>query len=111
MVYLEALADLSPAQIDRGCQEAIKSAEQFPKPGHIRAAIPIDRSTFLGPPMLTYPEISEEEREEALKFSEQLRENLGPTPPCEKKKQIPVQPSKLTLSEQKEILRRKGYLK
>ena len=82
MVYLEALSDLSPEQIEAGCENALKTAEQFPKPGHIRKSVPFDKSIFLGPPMLTYsePPLSPQEREEAI-------------------------------AEQKAELRRKGFLK
>ena len=34
--YAEALCDLTPAQIERGCAEATKMVEVFPKPSHIR---------------------------------------------------------------------------
>ncbi len=37
LVYAEALADLSPAQIDAACRITTKyMKEVFPKPGHIR---------------------------------------------------------------------------
>ena len=112
-LYLEALKDLTPDQIEAGCREASKTAEQFPKPGHIRAAVPAVRSAFLGLPQLTYPRISEEEREEALEYSAALREVLAKTPPkalAEKRKPFNVVPPRFTGDEQKEALRKKGYL-
>ena len=36
--YLEALDNLTPEQLEIGCREATRHAEQFPKPGHIRKA-------------------------------------------------------------------------
>jgi hypothetical protein len=79
--YQEALSDLTSEQIEAGCAEAIKTAEQFPKPGHIRAAVPAVHGGFLGLPQLTYPETSEEEREEALEYSAALRTALAKAPP------------------------------
>src|SRR5215469_1851055 len=52
-LYLEDLDDLTPDQIEAGCREAAKMAEQFPKPGHIRNAVPQTHNVFLGPPQLT----------------------------------------------------------
>ena len=77
--YLEALSDLTPEQIDLGCAQAIKTAEQFPKPGHIRAAVPVVHEMFLGPRRPKYldePPTSEAERMDALEFSSKLREKL-----------------------------------
>jgi len=112
-LYLETLNDLTPDQIEAGCREAAKTAEQFPKPGHIRAAVPAVHSVFLGLPQLTYARISEEEREEALEYSAALRKMLVKTPQnalAEKTKRLNVVPPRLTVDEQKEVLRKKGYL-
>jgi hypothetical protein len=100
-------------QIDQGCREATRTAEQFPKPGHIRAAFKAtqEQCIFLGPRQLAYPEISQEEREEALKFSEELKKKLGPVEPKPGSKILTVRPSILSLDEQKRILREKGLLK
>ena len=101
--YLEALSDLTAAQIDAGCREAIRTAEVFPKPGHIRKAVPYSHEDALsGPPQLTYPDVTAEDREEALKYSEALKSALSKTKP--------VKGSKLTIDEQKAILRAKGFL-
>lgn len=111
--YLEALRDLNPDQIEAGCKEAIKVAQQFPKPGHIRAAVPVTQNIFLGPRQLTYPEVSKEDREAALEYSAALRRQLGigREPTAAKMKTIPVPSSSVSsIEEQKEILRRKGYL-
>jgi hypothetical protein len=111
---LEALADLSPEQIDAGCENAIKTAERFPAPGHIRKAVPFDdRTSYLGPPLLEYNEtLTPEERAEALKFSEALKKKLGiPAKPVAEPKKLTIVPSLLSLEEQKAELRRKGFLK
>lgn len=116
--YLEALSDLSPEQIESGCREAIKTAEVFPKPGHIRSAIPFDETLFLGPRQLTYPEVTQQERDEALKFSEALasviQKERAKYPPTKTAaaiaKKLNIPPTRLTLEQQKEILRKKGYL-
>ena len=114
LVYLEALADLSPEQIDAGCENAIKTAERFPAPGHIRKAVPFDdRTSYLGPRLLNYTEtLTPEERAEALKFSEALKKKLGviPAKPAEPKK-LTIVPSLRSIEEQKAELRRKGFLK
>jgi len=112
-IYVEALSDLTPDQIEAGCAEAIKTAEQFPKPGHIRAAVPTVQTIFLGPSQLTYPETTQEERDAALEYSAPLRARLAASPRKELsigRKQINLPPSKFSVDEQKEILRRKGYL-
>jgi len=114
--YLEALADLSPEQLDGACREATRTAEQFPKPGHIRNAVGLGRTgEYLGPPLLTYPEISKEERDEAIKECrkqmgaewaktlESLKPNI--------RKTVTVRPSTLDLEGQKRVLREKGFLK
>lgn len=114
-VYLEALSDLSPKAIEFGCIEATRTAERFPWPGHIRKAAESyhgNREEFLGPRLLSYPEISQEERDEALKFSDSLKKQLEPIPPppAEAKK-LTIVPSHLSLDEQKAELRRRGLLK
>ena len=115
-IYLDALSDLTADQIEAGCIEAGKTAEQFPKPGHIRNAVPATtHGSFLGLPQLTYPEVSQEERDAALEYSAALRKVLGkarPAPvvvPTKKKTFAPAQPP-VGIEDQKEILRRKGYL-
>ena len=114
-VYVEALDDLSPEQIDRGCREATRTAEQLPKPGHIRTALlnaeAESRFVGLGLPLLAYPEISQEERDEALKFSEELKKKLGPPSQKNERPKLTVRPSTLSVEEQKRILRERGLLK
>ena len=113
-VYAEALIDLSPEAIDFGCAEATRTAERFPWPGHIRTgamAYRESRAEYLGPPLLEYAEISDEERAEALKFSEALKKKLAiPAKPAEQKK-LTIVPSMRSLEEQKAELRRRGFLK
>ena len=116
-VYLEALDDLTPEQLDRACREATRSAEQFPKPGHIREALARTGLTnqFSGPPRPKYldePKISEEERASALKFSDELRKKLGPAKPPLAPTRRENQPRRgfKSAEEQKAELRAKGYL-
>jgi hypothetical protein len=114
--YLEALSDLTPEQLEEACREATRTAEQFPKPGHIRNAVRSGRTgEFLGPPLLMYPEISQEERDEAIKECRKQMGNewaktldsLKPKPA----KTFTVRPSTLNLEGQKRVLREKGFLK
>jgi hypothetical protein len=121
MAYAEDLAKLTPEQLDRACLEARRTSEFMPVSAAIlkcheqierRAAN--DRSAFLGVPQPTYPKVSQEEREAALEYSTALRKALGISPssvivPTQKRAVIPVQ-SPLNIQDQKEILRRKGYL-
>lgn len=83
-VYLEALDDLSLDALEYGCREATRTAEQFPKPGHIHKAAEgyvNDRSMFLGPPRPAYlneptPIRTKEEQEECDRYSAQLKKTL-----------------------------------
>lgn len=111
-VYAEALKDLSPEVLEFGCAEASKTMERFPWPGHIRAGARMYRGAeYLGPALLEYPPITEEERAEALKVSEALKKKLGiPSKPAEPKK-LTIVPSTRSIEEQKAELRRKGFLK
>jgi hypothetical protein len=114
-VYAEALIDLSPEAIEFGCAEATRTAERFPWPGHIRAGAMgyrESRTEYLGPPLIEYPPITDEERAEGLKFSEALKKKLAipPKPAAEPKKKLTV-PSLRSLEEQKAELKRKGFLK
>jgi hypothetical protein len=106
---------LTADQIELGCAAAIKTAEQFPKPGHIRAAVPAVQHIFLGLPQLSYPEVSSGERQEALEYSTALRAALSKSPanrpPSQaQKKTLSLPPPQFTIEEQKEVLKRKGYL-
>ena len=65
LVYVEALDDMTPDELEFGCREATRTAEQLPKPGHIRTAAeayraPDDRSQFLGPALDWNPELEKE---------------------------------------------------
>ena len=78
--YVESLDDLSPEELDRGCREATRIAEQFPKPGHIRHAlkqledIPRMRPAYLDEPTLS---VSERWGPEEQAASDALRKNIG----------------------------------
>lgn len=60
--------------------------------------------------MLTYPEVSQEEREDALRFSEELKKGLGLPSQKSELPKFTVRPSLRSLEEQKRILREKGFL-
>ena len=78
--YLEALDDLTPEQLELGCREATRHAEQFPKPGHIRKAwceSGFDEQRHERPAYLDEPRMSPEEREEAARYSQAMRELLA----------------------------------
>lgn len=77
--YLEALDDLTPEQLEIGCREATRKAEQFPKPGHIRSALyaaGVDEQRHERPKYLDEAPLTPEEREEAATFSRAYRELL-----------------------------------
>ncbi len=111
--YAEDLADLTPEQLDAACIEARRSSEFMPVSATIRNCLSRIRSSgpvFLGPPLLAYPEITAEEREAALVFSEELKKKFGPPEPKPRAKTLTVRPSMLSVEEQKEELRKRGYL-
>jgi hypothetical protein len=115
LAYAEDLSDLTPDQLDAACIEARRTSEFMPVSATIRNCHLKIRGTepaFLGPPLLSYPEITAEEREAALVFSEELKKKLGLRDSMPKKNSpsLTVRPSMLSIDEQKEILRRKGYL-
>ena len=58
-VYLEALENLSVNELEIGCAEVIKTALTFPKPAEIISASHAHAKdeSFLGPPMIEYPEV------------------------------------------------------
>jgi hypothetical protein len=105
--YVEALDDLPVELIEAGCREATRTAEQFPKPGHIRRAVEKiqaaqtvnDRVYLLGPPAEKYPEITQEERDAAIEYSEELKKQLA------KEEKI-----KRSAQEQIDELRKAGWL-
>jgi hypothetical protein len=111
-VYLEAVKDLSINELGVGCREVIKTALTFPKPAEIIIAAKANYGEALsGPPLLEYPPISEDEREEALKFSEKLKETLllekpKLEPPAKKRIAHVTKP----IEQQKAELRKRGYL-
>jgi hypothetical protein len=113
LAYAEDLSDLSPEQLDAACIEARRASEFMPVSATIRnclskilSAAPV----YLGPPLLKYPEITAEEREAALAFSEELKKKLGPPEPKPGRKTLTVRPSLLSVEEQKAELRKLGYL-
>jgi hypothetical protein len=113
LAYAEDLSDLSPELLDAACIEARRISEFMPVSATIRNCLPKIRSSepvFLGPPFLDYPEVTAEEREAALVFSEELKKKLRPPEPKPERKTPTVRPSILSLKEQKEELRKRGYL-
>jgi hypothetical protein len=111
--YAEALDDLLPEELEIACRQATRTAEQFPKPGHIRKALegttPIDDTIYLGVPQISYPEPTPEEREEQRKareeYAEKLREVVEPAGP-----RFKIPQSQLSIEQQKEELKKRGYL-
>ncbi len=117
LAYAEDLSDLTPDQLDAACIEARRTSEFMPVSATIRNChlkIRSSEPVLLGPPQLTYPEISQEEREEALKYSAALRAALAKSPPSQtqrqKRKPLAFPPSQFTIEEQRAVLKRKGYL-
>jgi hypothetical protein len=118
LVYAEALDDLTPEMIDAGCREAGRTAEQFPKPGHIRRALEAnyaDTETIcFGPPAEKYPEPTAEEKAEHLKWREHYakleKEALAQRAKPPGKKRYNPPPPRMSLEDQKKILREKGFL-
>ena len=114
-VYAEALIDLSPEMLEYGCEQATRTAERFPWPGHIRKAAeqyhsPVDRSEYLGPRL----DWSDAERLDYLqRWMRDMKKPPqlpGPASAKENKRYVPP-PQTLSLDQQKEILRKKGLLK
>jgi len=105
-----------------GCAGATKRMERFPAPGHIRSCVPWNHE-YAGLPALTYPPVSQEERDEAIRAAEPIVAHLrklffdsriqrGPGPAgsvTSTELRIPVQVR--SLQEQKAILRKRGLLK
>lgn len=75
--YIEGLCDLRPQQIERACALALKEVDRMPTVAHIR------ERTFEGvmvsqrPSYLDEPPMSEEQRTEALYFSQKLKATLA----------------------------------
>jgi hypothetical protein len=113
IAYAEDLSDLTPDQLDAACIEARRTSEFMPVSATIRncfSKICDSDPIYLGPPLLTYPEITAEEREAALVFSEGLKKKLGPPEPKPKGKTLTLRPPTLSIEAQKEELRKRGYL-
>ena len=73
--YIEGLKDLSPKQIQCGCERALKEVDRMPTIAHIRARIePPLQDIFTGNPR--YPEITQQEREQALEETKEARAEL-----------------------------------
>ena len=100
--------------LEEGCREASKRMTRFPAPGHIREAIPT-RQEYAGLPQIAYPPVSQEEREQALAETREFkRKIMAIVRDHAKKIEYPrALEHRITrsLAEQKEILRRKGFLK
>lgn len=111
LTYIEALDDLTPEQINIGCREATRTAEQFPKPGHIRKAYlqSNDEQRHERPDYLD--EIPSEEEQTARAQWREYYRRLEVTKLVEAPK-IPRQflPVR-SIQAQKAALREKGFLK
>jgi hypothetical protein len=119
IVYAEDLQVLTPTELDAACIEARKTSVFLPVSAEILKAHTFLKSKgrveeYLGPPLLDYPGICQEEREAALEFSRELKEKLlihaVQQKTAEKKRYIPP-PLARSLEEQKAELRRRGLLK
>ena len=78
--YADALSDLSPEQLDTGCREVTCTAELFPKPAQIRAALRrVEGLARTRPEYLDEPRLSPQERwtDEEVKRSNEQRKRLG----------------------------------
>jgi hypothetical protein len=62
--YREALADLTPGEIDRGCREAIRRLKFFPNPAEIRECLTIARANAKPKQLPALPEAQEESAED-----------------------------------------------
>lgn len=118
--YLEAFDDFSPEKLEYGCRESTRTAKQFPKPGHIREAAEGyrpkgDRSEYSGPALEWDPELERERqaRERSFKAAVARGEEKPWTPPepVPHGERFKIAPSTKSLEEQKEELRKKGFLK
>ena len=84
-LYVEALNDLSPTEIDLGCTRALKVCTQFPKPAHIREGAAFEcaarRPVGMGPRLLHYTDqMTPEERAECIADIGELRKKLQTQP-------------------------------
>jgi hypothetical protein len=115
-VYAEALIDLNPEALEFGCAEAMKMAERFPWPGHIRKAAegyrkPDDRSGMLGARGLEWnPELERQRIERMNAFEKNLESGAPPEEPLETKTSIGATRHAKSIEEQKEELKKRGYL-
>lgn len=113
-VYAEDLADLTPEQLNAACIEARRTSEFMPVSATIRNCLSRLRCSahvYLGPPLIEYPEVTAEDREAALVFSEELKKKLGAPSQKNERPRITVRPSTLSIEDQKRILRERGLLK
>lgn len=115
--YEENLSDLSAEQLDAACRHALRISEFMPTVATIRKSfneISYDEQRHERPAYLDEPPLSEEEREEALRFSKKLKDALtdskGTAMQQRKKRRIAPRQSTLSLEEQKKILREKGFI-
>lgn len=113
VAYAEDLRGLTPDQLDAAFVRARQTSIFMPVSATILKAhreLQESRAEFLGVPLLEYPSITQAERDEALKFSEELKRKLGMPPAKPVRKPIHTPPSLLSLDQQKKVLREKGYL-
>jgi hypothetical protein len=79
LAYVEDLCDLTPAELDAACVHARQNSEFIPVSAAILEAhreLTKSARDFLGPRLVEYPEVSQEDREAALEFSKALRKKL-----------------------------------
>jgi hypothetical protein len=117
-VYAEALIDLSQEALEHGCAEATRTAERFPWPGHIRKAAegyraPEDRSNLLSARGLDWvPELEAQRIERQIAWDRALAngEVQLEAPRVEQKPANPARRGFKSIAQQKEELRKKGWL-
>lgn len=73
--YIEGLKDLNATQIENACQRTLREVDHMPSVAHIRSRV-YDSFISTRPEYLDSPPISEEERAEALAYSDKFKETL-----------------------------------
>lgn len=74
--YINGLCDLRASQIDRACEMTLREIDRMPSVAHIRARL-FEENPSTRPEYLDDEPISDEERTEALYFSEKLKATLA----------------------------------
>lgn len=114
IAYAEDLSGLTAQQLDGACQRARRTSEFMPVSAAIlKAHEELQGSRgdeYLGVPLIEYPPVTQEDRDAALVFSEAFRKTLGPKEEKPARKPLTVRPSLLSIEEQKQVLKKKGWL-